>query len=201
MIRQLSSVPLAAIFLAVACSSLRAEPPAEEAKPAAAKQSVTVEITVLEVNRTKLRAIGFDWDLAVTGGEPATEIAGPKNGKFGTGKQLDTFLQAIQRYDLARVISKPTLMTLSGRPASLAIGDYVKLDVVPIVLESGRIRVEHRLELAHSGVKLKSDGAVEVESGQAAVGSQVRSEKRDAAGKVHETETLVLVRAVTADAP
>jgi Flp pilus assembly secretin CpaC len=166
--------------LAVA-ASLRAEPPAA--------QSITVEVTVIEVNRTKLRALGFDWDLVKNGGR--SDVA----DLVTTQKQLDGFMQALQQYNMANVLCRPKLMTLSGRPASLAIGDHLRLDVVPIVLESGRIRVEHRLELAEP--KLKSDGAVEVAAGQAIVAGQVRHEAKDPLGNSRETETLVFVRADT----
>jgi Flp pilus assembly secretin CpaC len=183
MIRPYLSISLAAILF-VATDALRAEPPA-------AKQFVTVEVTVIEVNRTKLRAAGFDWDIVKSGGP--SDALDAKLLKSASARDLTAFLQALKQYNLAKVLSEPRLMTLSGRPASLAIGDHLKLDVVPIVLESGRIRVEHRLELGEP--KLKSDGAVEVDSGQAVIASQVKSEHKDAAGKVQELETLVIVRA------
>ncbi len=194
MIRPLLRTSLLVFLVLVVGASLRAEPPTEKASQAAAKQSVTVEVTVIEVNRTKLRAAGFDWDLVKNGGP--SDALDPKLLKSATGEQFEGFLQALQQYNLSKVLCQPKLMTLSGRPASLAIDDHLKLDVVPVVLESGRIRVEYRLELAQR--KLKSDGAVEVDSGRAAIAGQVKSEHKDAAGKLQELETLVIVRADTA---
>ena len=200
MIRPLLSISLAAILF-IATNDLRAEPPAATPQ-VAEKQLVTVEVTVIEVNRSKLRAAGFDWDLVSGGGR--SDALGRKFLN-ATGDDLEAFLKALQQYNLAKVLSQPKLMTVSGRPASLAIDDHLKLDVVPVVLESGRIRVEHRLELAQR--KLKSDGAVEVESGHAAIAGQIKSEHKevvkgitthkDANGKLQELETLVIVRAET----
>jgi len=158
---------------------------------------VIIEFTVLEVDVNKLRAVGFDWDLISSGGKPSPDLACPLSCKLATGQRLEGFLKALTQYNLAKVLSNPTLTTLSGRPASIAVGDQLKLDVVPIVLGSGRIRVEHRLEL--SAAKLKSDSTSELDPGQVAVVSKVRSEHKDALGKVRETETLVLVRADLAE--
>src|SRR5262245_2174788 len=174
----------------LAASRLRAEPPA--APRAAEKHFVTVELTVVEVSLTKLQALGFDWEIV---GKKSPDLPDPAQFKCRDGKQVEGFLNLLKQYNLGQVVCNPKLMTLSGRPASLAIDDHLRLDVVPIVLGSGRIRVEHRLELPAR--KLKTDSAVEVESGQAVIASQVRSEKKDAAGKVSETATLVVVRADT----
>ena len=198
MIRQVSLLQAAAALLLAACGVLRAEPPAEKTPRPAAKQSVTVEVTVIEVNRTKLRALGFDWDLLARGANPPPDVPDVNNFKFASVKQLEGFLQALRQYDLAKVISEPTLVTLSGRAASLAVG-HTKLDVVPIVLESGRISVEHRLELDHAGGVLKSQSAIEVDPGQPVIAGHLRSQQKDAAGKVTETTLLVLVRADTAE--
>ena len=180
----------AAVAVAIlAHGPVRAEPPAADVASVAEKQFVTVELTVVEVDLTKMRAIGFDW-LDVSDKDPITKL-------FSDAKKSHDFLRALERHGLANLLHRPMLMTLSGRPASIAIGEYFRLDVVPIVLGSGRIRVEHRLELAHSERKLKSDSAVEVDPGQAVIAGHVRSEKKDAAGKLHETATLIIVRADT----
>ena len=186
--------------------AVRAEPPAPPVPatvsaapaPAIGKQaSVTVELTVVEFNLTKIRALGFNWDL-VPGGKPTAEAPDVMISKFATSKQFDGFLKALRQHDIATVLSEPQIMTLSGRPAQVRIGEEaLQLDVNPIILESGRIQVEHRLQLAHSGRELKSESSVEVESGQAVIANKMRREQKDAKGKVNEIETLVILRATT----
>ena len=117
-------------------------------------------MTVVDVNRTKLRALGFDWDL-LAGGKPSS-VADHIDVKPGSSN-WNGFVQALKQYDMGTVISEPVVTTLSGRPAQFSIGEgAVKLDVVPIVLGSGRIQVEHRWQLSHSGRELKSESTVEV---------------------------------------
>lgn len=181
----------AAALLACAAQIRAAEPAATK------KQFVTVELTVYEVSVTKLRALGFDWD-ASSPGKPAADRTDVL--KSASGKQLAGFLQALKQNGLANVVSEPKLMTLSGRPASLEVGP-TRLQVTPLILESGRIQVGHRLQLSHSGMELRSESTLEVDSGQAVIANaQMRREQKDAAGKVNEIETLAIVRA-TAEVP
>jgi hypothetical protein len=172
-------------FVAALCVSLAAPLRADEpAAPAATKApKVTVELLVVEVSVTKLRALGFDWEVA----------EGTSSSGVGDSKQFKGFLKALTQYDLAKVLCEPTLITLSGRPASLALGDKLKLDVVPIVLESGRIRTEYRLDADG----LKTESTLESEPGQSVIAGKIRSQSKDTGGKVRETATLVVVRADT----
>jgi len=184
----LPALVAAVSFGLTASNLLRAGEPAAAA-PGAKAAKVTVELFVVEVSLTKLRSAGFVWE----------DLKGRRGllleTDFSDGEKLKAFLQALRQYDIATILSEPTITTLDGRPASFAIDDKLKLDVVPIVLGNGRIRIEHRLELPER--KLKSESAVEVEPGQAVIASQVRSETKDAAGKVREVATMVIVRADT----
>jgi len=169
-------------------SVLRADEPAAPAtaaKPkATAEQFVTVELTVVEVSLTKLRAIGFDW-FDVNSKDHTTEL-------LNDAKKWKDFLQALEQHASLKVLRRPTLETLSGQPAFVAVGN-LKLDVVPIVLDSGRIRVEYRLNAGG----FASESTLEIEPGKARIANQVRTETNDAAGKVQETATIVIVRADT----
>src|SRR5262245_64879983 len=104
MTRRLLSQGLAALLVLVAGANLLAEPPAAPAlatSPAAPApavgeiQSVTIELTVIEVNRTKLRNLGFDWELIAKDGKPALGLPYAMNDKFATSKQFEGFLQAL----------------------------------------------------------------------------------------------------------
>jgi pilus assembly protein CpaC len=111
-------------------------------------QQVLLHVRVMEVSRTKLREMGFDLRCG---------IVDSNNKYFG-------FLDALQEYDLVKILAEPTLVAISGRSASFRAGgefpvivpgalgtnsiEYktygMEIDFVPIVLEHGRIRLEVR---------------------------------------------------------
>ena len=149
-------------------------------------QQVLLHVKVMEVSRTKLRALGFDWTYLsgptqivsaaagligevtpALGGEPAVvehtgnfrfNVVGGSNMFFGV-------LEAMRHDNMAKLLAEPTLVTVSGRPASFQSGGEVpvttggglgvpantvykpygtQVDFVPIVLGNGRIRLEVR---------------------------------------------------------
>ncbi len=83
---------------------------------------------------------------------------------IGGGDSFYGFLEALRQDDLAKILSEPTLVTVSGRPAYFEVGgeipyevsqglgavsiewkDYgTRVDFVPIVLGNGRLRLEVR---------------------------------------------------------
>jgi pilus assembly protein CpaC len=144
---------------------------------------ILLHVKVMEVSRTKLRALGFDWALLTENGGFVTQSVaqlvpgiGPLNAdafptvRFGTAgsDQFQGFLQALRQYDLAKLLSEPTLTTLDGRPASFNVGGEIpipiqqslgvttiqwrefgtRIDFVPIVLGNGTLRLEVRPEIS-----------------------------------------------------
>jgi pilus assembly protein CpaC len=163
-------------------------------------QQVLLHVKVMEVSRTKLRRLGFDWAKATgtnvvasgisgmiaplsqagktgllnsaSSGVPGVSPIGPpgpqtENLVFGVVNGTSAFfgvLEALRQDNLAKVMADPTLVTVSGRPASFNVGgefpvpvpqslgtisiEYKKygtqLDFVPIVLGNGQIRLEVR---------------------------------------------------------
>jgi pilus assembly protein CpaC len=122
-------------------------------------QQVLLHVKVMEVSRTKLRALGFDWanfgntDFVVqsvsgtlgsftqagtatgTGGETITfGLIGPNNSFFG-------FLEALRENNLAKILAEPALVTVSGRPASFNAGGEFPI-LVPQSL--GTIGIEYK---------------------------------------------------------
>jgi pilus assembly protein CpaC len=122
-------------------------------------QQVLLHVRVMEVSRTKLRAVGFDWanfgnsDFVVqtvagtlgsftptgtakgTGGATITfGLVGPDNSFFG-------FLEALRDNNMAKVLAEPTLVTVSGRPAAFNAGGEFPI-LVPQSL--GTISVEYK---------------------------------------------------------
>jgi pilus assembly protein CpaC len=148
-------------------------------------QQVLLHVKVMEVSRTKLRRLGFDWSQithgnlvssgvnglltgvasfqggvdTVTTGSPATKLA-----VYGNNSAFFAVLDALRQDSLAKINSEPTLITVSGRPAYFLAGGQIgyvlnggisgpstgfvqygtRVDMVPIVLGNGRIRLEVR---------------------------------------------------------
>jgi hypothetical protein len=174
-------------------------------------QRVIVELKVIEVATEKLRNLGFDWSRIRPSGITES-ILGDKVGDFlkspADAEQFSGFVKALEQNNLARTIAEPTLATLDGRPASLAIGDNLKLDVVPLVLGDGRIRLEYRIEVSSAQPKshaaerrrettstpLRLDAALDLESGKATLVNHTRFHSENADGKQRESELLVFAR-------
>ena len=143
---------------------------------------ILLHVKVMEVSRTKLRAVGFDWDFIGSSGFITQNVSQLVPGvpplaadafstvKFGisNGDTFNGFLQMIRQYDLAKLLSEPTLTTLDGRPASFNVGGQIpvpiqqalgvttiqwrefgtRIDFVPIVLGNGTLRLEVRPEIS-----------------------------------------------------
>jgi len=150
-------------------------------------QQVLLHVKVMEVSRTKLRALGFDWYYLSSSAQIASAAAGLLNsfdpGDGTTAPSVDAsganfhfnvvsgsssffgILEAMRQDNMARLLAEPTLVTVSGRPASFQSGGEVpvttggglgvpantvykpygtQVDFVPIVMGNGRIRLEVR---------------------------------------------------------
>ena len=133
-------------------------------------QQVALHVKVMEVSRTKLRRLGLDWIFT---GENFDIIQGTgsiighetiKFSVFGDASQFIGYLEALRQDDLVKLLAEPTLVTMTGRPASFNSGgsfpilvpnglgtvgiefkEYgTRVDFVPIVLGNGNIRLEVR---------------------------------------------------------
>jgi pilus assembly protein CpaC len=114
-------------------------------------QQVLLHVKIMEVSRTQLKNIGFDWAYfsnggfltstasgAVTTNAAASLLRGP--GSFGTnainpptmsfGLVNDSsaflgFLEALKRENLVKILAEPNLVTVSGRPATYQVGGEI----------------------------------------------------------------------------
>lgn len=151
---------------------------------------VMLQVKVLEVQRSKMRELGFNFlavgqqymiSNAVGGLAPLSGVTAPFGGPptatinpaaFGTPEMqfaitgnsntFQGFLKALQVNSMAKILAEPRLVTTSGRPARMQSGgqfpilvpqslgsvsiewrDFgVELEVVPIVLGNGRLRMD-----------------------------------------------------------
>lgn len=148
-------------------------------------QMIAIEVQVYEVARTKVRELGMDWQLLT--GDFDLNVNGAANAannlSFSVVENGDTFngfLQTLERRSLARLMDKPVLVTMNGRPAEFLQGGELpfevnqglgnvtiefrpfgtKLDVVPIVQGEGTIRLEVRAEISEPDQALANNTGV-----------------------------------------
>ena len=146
-------------------------------------QTVLLHVKVLEVSRGKLRQLGIDWnivwnsgDFLVQGASGLVDVAGSTTGfaaggadtiRFGLDNSDHNFtalIDFLQQKSAVKVLAEPTVVTMSGRPASFLVGGEfpilvpsgiatatiefkefgTRVDFVPIVLGNGRLRLEVR---------------------------------------------------------
>lgn len=101
-------------------------------------------------------------------------------GVFDDGGRFDAFIEALEQNSLAKLMDEPTLVAMNGRAAEFLSGGEVpvqvasglgtnsiefrpfgtKLDMVPIVLGQGRIRLEIRAEVSEIATDLGGDTGV-----------------------------------------
>ena len=162
-------------------------------EPPAAKEMVEVKLWVFEVNITKLRNVGFDWD-ATFSRSFATDSA-----------KLLAFLTALEQDNVARVISKPMISTGSGRKAWIEISN-LKVEVTPTVVDDEHIGLEYRFEREiaseaqpdKAGRRFVTAYSTELKSGAVQLLSETKAQHRRANGEHHQTRILVLAQATTA---
>lgn len=150
-------------------------------------QQILLHVKLMEVSRTKLRQLGFDWAnfngndgvvQSVAGlvssydlGMGTVASGGGEKLAFGIVNNANSFyglIDALRQYNLVKVLAEPTLVTVSGRPASFSSGgefpilvpqslgtvsiEYrqfgTRVDFVPIVLGNGRVRLEVRPQVS-----------------------------------------------------
>lgn len=101
-------------------------------------QEVLLHVKVMEVSRTKLRQLGFDFAKATNGTIVYSGIAGllTAANPSGATANLGTFgvstvegassfmgvLNAMRQDNLTKILAEPTLVTVSGRPAMFQVG-------------------------------------------------------------------------------
>ena len=122
-------------------------------------QQVLLHVEVMEVSRTKLRQLGFDWAnfgntdsfiQSVSGAIGAATFGGTATGSgqetlafslIGPGNQFFGFVDALREYNLVKVLAEPKLVTVSGRPARFLVGGEFPV-LVPQGL--GTVAIEYK---------------------------------------------------------
>ncbi len=98
-------------------------------------QLVHLHVKIMEVSRTKLRTLGFDWAKVTNGNTVISSVSGlvssassyNSDATFavhltnGTSSFLGV-LEALRQDNLAKILADPTLVTVSGRAATFQVG-------------------------------------------------------------------------------
>lgn len=127
-------------------------------------QKILLHTKVMEVSRTKLKKLGFDWAAIGSGGDYVVQSAsglisafgfapgglstvsgsGGATVRFGVingGSQFFGFLEALRQNNLVKILAEPTLVTLHGRPATFNSGGEFPI-LVPQSL--GTVSIQYR---------------------------------------------------------
>jgi len=130
---------------------------------------VQLQVKVMEVQRAKLRELGFNFFYADDNGSfsivPSLLTAPTVSATvLGSTSQFDAFVKAVESNSMAKVLAETALVTNSGRPATMVAGgefpilvpqpgagtttftvDFkpfgVRMEALPLVLGNGRLRL------------------------------------------------------------
>jgi pilus assembly protein CpaC len=120
-------------------------------------QTVMLHVQIMELQVARMKELGFD--LSTVDGVKSALLTGGAQVTVGAAHGL---IETLRRKDLVKVLAEPTLVTVSGRPASFRSGGEfpilvpqslgtqsiefqqygTRLDCVAKVLDSGRIHLE-----------------------------------------------------------
>jgi hypothetical protein len=177
------------------------------AADSSSSKKITVHLWVVEVDTDKLRNLGFGWSQMNSRGEAKTRsvatVADLADASGTSDASHSLVFKGLEQNNLGRMIAEPTIATLSGRKASLTIGDHLQLDVTPTAIDDKNVQLQYRVEVGAAGgeaagttsAPLLAGSTVQVEVGRPCLVSQTRSSWQMADGKRRQTETLLLVRA------
>ncbi|HWR44661.1 type II and III secretion system protein family protein [Sporomusa sp.] len=118
---------------------------------------VKIEARVIEINREAAKSLGIKWsgNEAGTPGNFAfgqsyggtNPLAPTAFGNLGTYSPINAQLDALVKNGLAKILSQPNMITLSGDKANIMVGGQIP---VPVGLDNGRISIEWK----EYGIKL-----------------------------------------------
>ncbi|MDF2570846.1 MAG: type and secretion system protein [Sporomusa sp.] len=116
---------------------------------------VKIEAKVLEINREASKNLGIKWSgnsMGTPGNfffgqSPVNSLAPSAFGNLGTYAPINAQLDALVKNGLARILSQPNMITVSGDKANIMVGGQIP---IPVGLDNGRITIEWK----EYGIKL-----------------------------------------------
>ena len=128
-------------------------------------EQIWVELEMLEVNLTKMREQGLDYNFD-----------GKSVRSSGQDADLPSLLKELRKNNLAKQLFAPRVTTVSGRPATVFVGmqspiptdgsiravEYVeygqRLEVLPTALGNNKVRIDIRASVSTGGEGLEIEG-------------------------------------------
>ncbi len=135
---------------------------------------VKIEARVIEINRSKSKDLGVKWGNDVTApgsfrfgqGISNSTVGGSTFGNFGGYSNIQGLLKALIAQGLARILSQPNVITLSGEKANILVGGEIP---VPVSVQNGTVTVEWK----EYGIKLEIQPEV---NGEGLINSKIKAE-------------------------
>jgi hypothetical protein len=124
-----------------------------------APQMIAVELRLVEISRSKMREMGFDF--AFIDGDKARTVDMAGVFQETTSKAAADLVKALTKNNIGRVLASPQIVALDGKEASLSIGSQsevgaadelaasdssIKMRIRPDLLADERLTVEINLE-------------------------------------------------------
>lgn len=122
-------------------------------------QQILLNVQVMEVSRTKLREMGFDFanlngdDFIISSVSGLISAASTQTGvatgagesvRFGIvdgSNSFFGFLKLLRQNSLAKILAEPKLVTVSGRPATFNVGGEIP---VPVPQSLGTVTIQYK---------------------------------------------------------
>lgn len=99
----------------------------QSAPKQAAPQMIAVEVKLIEISKSKMRKLGFDF--AKLEGQELQTLSGLEVFDDPSTSTTLGFMEALMKNKLGRLLASPRVMTLDGQEASLSIGSQVETKV------------------------------------------------------------------------
>ncbi|VBB08443.1 bacterial general secretion pathway protein d signature [Lucifera butyrica] len=120
---------------------------------------VKIEAKVIEISKNKTRDLGIKWgnDVSVPGvfafGQSSSNTVASDWGKLGGYSNINAELDALVKNGAAKILSRPSMVTVSGEKANILVGGQIP---IPVSSSNGTITVEWK----EYGIKLDIDPEV-----------------------------------------
>jgi pilus assembly protein CpaC len=140
-------------------------------------QQILIRVQALEMSRTKLRELGIDFswrNFNANEKKRAQLVSLPQNsravselGVINDSESFLSFIESLERQNVARILAAPTIVAVSGRPAAFNVGGEfpipappdseqtvefqsygTKVDVLATAQGDNRVRLELRVRVS-----------------------------------------------------
>ncbi|MEI6156962.1 MAG: hypothetical protein WCP87_01190, partial [Atribacterota bacterium] len=123
---------------------------------------IMIDVKMVEINRNKIKDLGVKWTV---GGEQGQISFGEMSlgGSMERSDLVSIQIKALEQKGLGRLVGNPRILTLSGKTATINVGDRVPYRQ-PVITPDGKVTYE--LQFMDVGIKLEvtpsitSDGMV-----------------------------------------